>query len=138
MKQLDSDSTWIYFNIWIITFSIETQIWWFKMIQKEDLKGYNSYVDHFSNTNIDKLYVAINMPTSCRSELNIHIKSNLKIRRGFKIRNNQLPLSLYSSTTCISLINTCNVKGKWERLSRDRLLGQLFILFSVGFYFHFI
>ena len=30
-----------------ITFATESQIWWFKMIQKADLQGYNSYGDHY-------------------------------------------------------------------------------------------
>ena len=41
-----------------------------------------------------------------------HIKSSLEIRGGFKFRNSQFSLSSYSSTLCISPINTCNLKGK--------------------------
>jgi len=33
------------FSIQIITFATDMQIRWFKMLQKEDLKPYNSYVD---------------------------------------------------------------------------------------------
>ena len=31
----------------IITFATKSQIWWFKMIQKEDITDYNSYIDHY-------------------------------------------------------------------------------------------
>ena len=60
----------------------------------------------------DKWYSVIYTPTNCRSELNIHIKSSLEIRGGFKFKNIQLFLSSYSSNLSISFINTCNLKGK--------------------------
>ena len=41
-SEANSDSNWIHFSILIKTFATEVQIWWFKMIQKDDWKGYNS------------------------------------------------------------------------------------------------
>ena len=75
------------------------------------------------------------MPTSCKSELNIHITS-LEIRGGFKFRINWLPLSSYSSTLCISPINTCNLKGKRGRTKQRvelRLIYSLYFRFLFSF-----
>ena len=111
-SKFDSDSDWIYFSIWIITFPTESHIWWFNMIQKEDFGLQLLCWSLFLILSFDKWYSAINTPTNYSSELYIHIKSSLEIRRGFKFRNNQLSLSSYSSTLCISPINTYNLKGK--------------------------
>ena len=88
-SNFDSDLDWIYFSIWIITFDL--------MIHDDPERGLKGLQLLcwllFLILSFGKLYLAINMPTSCRSELNIHIKSSLEIRGGLKFRNNQLFLS---------------------------------------------
>ena len=112
-SKFDSDSDWIHFSIWIINFRYRISN---LMIQDNPERGLPELQllcwSLFLILSFDKWYSAINMPTNCRSELNIHIKSSLEIRKKFKFRNSQLSLSSYSSSLCISSINTCNLKGK--------------------------
>ena len=138
MRWSNLDSDWIQFSILIITFAIESQIWWFNPERR--FKGLQLLCwSLFRILSFDNWYLTINTPSNCRSELNIHIKSSLEIRKRFKFRNSLLSLS-FNSFPYSFLCYKCSThqRQRWERSSRDRFLGQFFILFSVGFYFHII
>ena len=86
----------------------------------------------------DKLYSAINKLTNCRSELNIHIKSNLEIRREFKFRNRQLPLSFDIFPYPFLSINTPHIRVRGDDSNRFFCLGLTQVLLSILIYFLFL